>query len=470
MLAFAANPILTLPQLAQFANGDLVVREVPAHPTEREGFLRAGIDGVSIDTRTIGPGQLFVPLTGSHADGHAFLGAAFERGAAAALCARASYPAFAGREPGPLVVVDDPTAALQRIARRFREGWQGLMLGVTGSAGKTTTKDLVAAVLASSAPTLKTEGNLNNHWGVPLTLMRLRPEHRAAVVEMGMNQPGEIAMLAALARPNAAIITNAGVAHLERMGSREAIAREKASLAANLGDQDVVFAGADSPLLLEALAGIRARRVTYGLAPGADVRPERVTPLGEQGTRVEVLGFPPFTLALLGKHQVANALAAVAVAREYRVDAAAAAAAIEAVRPARGRMEVRHARGATLLVDCYNANPDSVRAALETLAALPGISRRIAVLGDMLELGEGAAALHRETAGAIGDAELWTVGTFAADWAAGAARAGASVRRFADLPALGGALREALAPGVAVLVKGSRGAALERALAGIEGL
>lgn len=469
MLAFAAQPILTLPQLAQFANGDLVAREVPAHAGEREAWLRSGIDGVSIDTRTLAPGMLFVPLAGGRADGHDFLAAAFARGAAAALCARAQYPRFAGREPGPLVVVDDTTAGLQRLARRYREGWHGLLIGVTGSAGKTTTKDLVAAVLDSAAPTLATAGNLNNHWGVPLTLLALRPSHRAAVVEMGMNQPGEIALLASLAAPNAAVITNAGSAHLERLGSLEAIAREKASLAAALGPRDVVFAGADSPRLVAALAGVRAKLVTYGLDPGAAVHPARVTALADGGSRIEVAGFPPFTLALIGRHQVANALAAVAVAREFGVDPDRAAAALAAVRPAKGRMEARRAGGALVLVDCYNANPDSVRAALDALAALPGADRRIAVLGDMLELGPEAAALHRATAAHVRDAELWTTGAFAAEWAAGAPR-GVAVRGFPGVEELGAALREALAPGTAVLVKGSRGAALERAFAGIPGL
>jgi len=254
------------------------------------------------------------------------------------------------------------------------------------------------------------------------------------------------------------------------MGSREAIAREKASLARDLGPHGVVFAGADSPMLLDALKEMKARRILYGLAKDADVRPQNLTPLGAEGTRVEVAGFPPFTLALLGRHQVANALAAVAVAREFGVDAARAAAAIEAVKPAKGRMEVRHAQGALVLMDFYNANPDSVRAALETLASLPGIERRIAVLGDMLELGENAPAIHRETAGAIQSAELWTVGAFAADWAAGAKQARVPAKVFENIAALRDALRDTLAPGVAVLVKGSRGAALERALEGIEGL
>src|SRR5262249_27996259 len=180
----------------------------PRDPAAREALLRSGVEGASIDTRTLAPGMLFVPLPGSRADGHAFLDEAFRRGAAAALCARERYPEWSGREPGPLVVVDDPTLALLAIARRYREGWPGLMLCVTGSSGKTTTKDLVAAVLASAAPTLRTEGNLNNQWGVPLTLLRLRPEHRAAVVEIAMSHPREIAGLAQVALPGAAAITH----------------------------------------------------------------------------------------------------------------------------------------------------------------------------------------------------------------------------------------------------------------------
>ncbi len=467
----ASAPALTLPQLAQMTEGDLVVREVPRDPTAREALLRSGIEGARIDSRAIQPGDLFVPLPGSRADGHDFLADAFARGAAAALCARAAYPRFGGAEPGPLVVVDDVTAALQRLARLFRDQWAGLLLGLTGSAGKTTTRELVAVALATAGPTLRTEGNLNNHWGVPLTLLRLRPAHRAAVVEMAMNAAGEIATLAAIARPDAAVITGAGSAHLggPGLGTPEAVAREKAVLAFALPPGGVVFAGADSPRLLEALRPAGRRLVTYGLAPGADLRPRALEPRGEEGTRFEVEGFPPVRLRLVGRHQVANALAALAVAREYRLDPAAVVGALEQVRPLAGRMEVRHARGATLLVDCYNANPDSTRAALETLASWPGAGRRIAVLGDMLELGPGAAALHRETGAAVRNAELWTVGAHAADYAAGARPAGIEARIFPDKPTAAAALRDALAPGVVALVKASRGVALEDVLRGLEG-
>ena len=355
-----------------------------------------------------------------------------------------------------------------RLGRRHRETWRGLMLCITGSAGKTTTKDLVAAALATAQPTLKTEGNLNNHWGVPMTLMRLRPEHRAAVVEIAMNHPGEIALLAALAVPGAALITNAGSAHLEGLGSLEAIAREKASLGFALRAGEPLFAGADSPRLLAALAGVKARLVTYGFAKQAELRPRRVEDLGERGSRLEVAGFPAIHLHLIGAHQVANALGALAVARELKLDPGVVAGAISAYRPARGRMEVRHARGATLLVDTYNANPESTAAALETLDAWPDATRRIAVLGDMLELGEGAAALHRETAARIRRAELWAVGSHAADYATGVTRARVAPRVFEELEGHKRELAAALAPGVVVLLKASRGMRLERALEGLE--
>jgi UDP-N-acetylmuramoyl-tripeptide--D-alanyl-D-alanine ligase len=461
-----APAALTLTRIAQLAGGDLVVREVPAGATAREAFLAAPVEGASLDTRTIAPGMLFVPLPGRHGDGHDFLAEAFRRGAAVALCERGRHAALRGREPGPLVVVEDVTAALGRLAHGHRLGWRGLLLCVTGSAGKTTTRELVAAALSVAGPGLRTEGNLNNHWGVPLTLLRLRPEHRTAVVEIGTNHPGEIAALAALAVPGAGVVTNAGSAHLEGFGTLDAVAREKASLGFALGPGQPLFAGADSPRLLRALAGVKARVISYGLAKSAEVRPARVTDLGPDGSRVEVAGFPPLHLRLVGRHQVANALAALAVARELRLDAATVVAALEQARGTRGRMEVRRLQGATLLVDCYNANPDSTRAALATLAGWPGARRRIAVLGDMLELGPRAAALHRATGARARDCEVWAVGEHARDYAAGARRAGARVRLFDGKPAVAEALRGALGVGVVVLLKASRGAALEEVLPG----
>lgn len=459
----AADPVLfTLEELARLAGGEF--RLPPGRTEEHET-----VAGFSIDTRTLRGGEVFVPLSGSHVDGHEFLADAFAHGAAAALCTRARAASLAGREPGPLVVVEDVTAALQTLAGRHRERWTGLLVGVTGSAGKTTTKDLVALALESDRTTLKTEGNLNNHWGVPLTLLRLTPRHRAAIVEMGANHPGEIALLASLARPDAAIITNVGAAHLEGFGSVEAVAAEKKALASAVPPGSPVFAGADSAPLMRALAGAPQRVIPYGFSSGSAVRPERLEDLGAAGMRIEVAGFPPCRLALVGRHLAQNALAAFAVAREYRLDPLAVVRALERYRPAKGRMEVRQVRGATLLVDCYNANPDSTRAALEVLAGWPGATRRIAVLGDMLELGEQSARLHAGTGAAVRGAELWALGRHAGDYAEGARSAAVPTRQFADIPALAAALGEALGPGVTVLLKASRGVALERVLAGFEG-
>lgn len=470
MSALATRPALTLPQLARMAGGDLVLRALPADPTARESLLKSGVDGVSIDSRAIREGELFVPLRGSRADGHRFLADAFARGAGAALCERSAYPEWEGHEPGPLVVVDDATGALQQLARHWRESWTGLLVGITGSAGKTTTRDLVAAVLATAGPTLATEGNLNNHWGVPLTLLRLRPEQRFAVIEMAMNAAGEIAGLASISRPDAGIITNVGRAHLggAGLGTVETVAREKAALAFALPKGAPLFAGADSPPLRAALEGAACRVVLYGFAADADVRPRRIEARGREGTRFEVEGFPPVRLRIPGRHMVQNALAALAVARELALDPAAAAAAIAMVEPMHGRMEVRASGGATLLLDHYNANPDSMRAALDTLAAWPDAARRIAILGDMLELGPDAAGLHREIGGAVEHAELWVVGTHAGDYAAGARIASVPVRVFPDKASLGAALRQTVGEGVVVLLKASRGAALEDVLAGLE--
>jgi UDP-N-acetylmuramoyl-tripeptide--D-alanyl-D-alanine ligase len=467
----AAPPALTLTHLARLAGGDLVARDVPREPAAREAWLQRAVAGASIDTRSLRPGELFVPLPGTRTDGHAFLAEAFARGAAAALCARDALAAWTGREPGPLVVVEDVTAALQRLGRRVRDQWGGLLIGLTGSAGKTTTKELLGAALATAGPTLKTEGNLNNHWGVPLTLLRLEATHRTAVVEIAMSGAGEIAALAEVARPDAAVITGAGSAHLggPGLGTLAAVAREKASLALALPPGAPVFAAADSPRLGAALRPAGRRVVSYGLAPGADVRATGIEELGAEGSRFRVHGFPPIRLRLVGRHQVANATAALAVAREYRLEPEAVVEALAEVRPMRGRMEPRSWRGGTLLVDCYNSNPDSARAALATLARWPGVRRRIAILGDMLELGSAAARLHRAVGAAVRRAELWVVGSHAADLAAGARRAGIRAQVFPDKPSVAVALRAALGPGTVALLKASRGAALEDVLDGWEG-
>jgi UDP-N-acetylmuramoyl-tripeptide--D-alanyl-D-alanine ligase len=459
-----ASTLGSLEDLTGFAGGELHARVA-----EQARGPRAGITGVSIDTRTLETGDLFVPLPGAQFDGHDFIAEAFRRGAAATLCSRERFEALAPMLSGPAVVVEDVTRALQLLAQRHRQRWTGTLIGITGSSGKTTTKDLVAAAFATRSPTLKTEGNLNNHWGVPLTLLRLRPEHRAAVVEMGTNHPGEIATLARLAAPDAGVITNTGNAHIEYFGSVDAVAREKASLAESLEPHSVLVAGADSPELMRALEGARCRVVTFGFGAGAMLAPRAIEDLGPEGLRFDVDGFPPVRLALAGRHQVLNALVALALVREYGLDRAAVARALAGYRAPHGRMEVRNLGGATVLVDCYNANPESTRAALETLAAWPAAERRIAILGDMLELGARAPEFHRAAGSAVRSAELWAVGRHAADYAAGAREAGAAARLFENKAAVVEALREALEPGTVILLKASRGAALEQVLQSVQG-
>jgi UDP-N-acetylmuramoyl-tripeptide--D-alanyl-D-alanine ligase len=459
MTVATAAPI-ALSTLAEWAGGEL--RLPPGAAGDRD------VRGASIDTRTLEPGELFVPLAGAHTDGHDFIAAAFARGAAASLCARAAMAQFAGHEPGPLVVVDDVTLALQRIAQRHRQQWGGLVIGVTGSAGKTTTKDLVALALATDRGTLATPGNLNNHWGVPLTLLRLGDEHRAAVVEMGMSQPGEIAALAGIARPDAAVITLVGSAHLEAFGTVEAIATEKTALARALPAGAPVFAGADSPPLRAALHGARQRVITYGLAADANVRPRALEPREGGGWRLEVDGFPPCTLALIGRHQAVNALAAYAVAREYRLDPARVVRALESYAPGKGpdgsptrarrdahrrllQLEpgggargARHARVVARCAAAHRAARRHARARAEFGAAARmdgrGRARRRAV---------GAGRARRRAR-------------------AGARKSGATVRQLADVAEARAALEPILAPGVVVLLKASRGVALERVLDGLE--
>jgi UDP-N-acetylmuramoyl-tripeptide--D-alanyl-D-alanine ligase len=339
---------------------------------------------------------------------------------------------------------------------------------VTGSTGKTTTKDLIALALEAAMPTLKTEGNLNNHWGVPLMLLRLSPEHRAAVIEMGSNHPGEIALLARLAQPEGGVITNAGSAHIEYFGSVAGVAQEKAALGFAIPPEGWLVAGAESAELMRALQDVRCRLVTFGFSATADLHPRRLDDRGPAGLALEVEGFPPLRLSLVGRHQALNAMAALAVARELGLDPHTTIAALERTRAASGRMEVRELRGAHLLVDYYNANPESARAALESLAAWPGATRRIAVLGDMLELGEHAARFHREVGSSVRGAELWVVGRYAEDYASGARASEVRVQIFPDRDTLAAGLEKVLKPGVVVLFKASRGAALERVLEALE--
>ena len=412
--------------------------------------------GVSTDTRTLVQGNLFIAMEGPRFDGHRFLGQAAERGAAGALVARPATRL-------PAVQVEDPRRAFGRLAAHWRARFRLPLVAVTGSNGKTTVKEMVAAVLgAGRGPVLATAGNLNNDIGVPLTLSRLDAGHRAAVIEMGANHPGEIAALAAMACPDIGVITNAAPAHLAGFGTLAGVARAKGELLQGLAPGGTAILNADDSQygLWRRMAGDR-RVLSFGFG-AADVRGDWVA--AGTGGRLEVttpVGDLALALQLPGRHNAANALAALAVAVALEIPLAAAAAALAGVRPHPGRLApCRRRDGGLLLDDSYNANPASLAAALDSLAGLPGPTWL--VLGDMAELGPDAPALHAEMgrrAAAAGVQRLYALGPLAAEAAASFGSGGTG---FGDVAALLQALQRDLDPAVNLLVKGSRAARMER--------
>ncbi|HEX9140342.1 MAG TPA: UDP-N-acetylmuramoyl-tripeptide--D-alanyl-D-alanine ligase [Steroidobacteraceae bacterium] len=443
----------TLHEFAAAAGGQLLGADAP--------FINA-----VIDSRTLAAGDLFLALPGTQADGHDFVAAAAAAGAAGAVVSRAQPVTL------PQIQVGDVASALTAAGAHWRASFTGPLIGVAGSNGKTTAKEMLGAVLSQSGACLLTRGNLNNHLGVPLTLLRLQPATRWAVIEMGANRAGDVAALAALARPAIGLITSAGAEHLEGFGSIEGAARAEGELVAALPPDGVAVLNADDPYyeLWRQLTG--ARIVSFGFAAGADVRAEELQLEGDAHGFVSrfvlrsARGGVPVRLALAGRHNVRNALGAAAAALSAGCDLQQVAAGLGAVQAVPGRLQLRPGRsGAWLIDDSYNANPSSLRAALEVLSELPG--RRWLVLGDMAELGDFAAASHREAgelARASGVERLFTHGPLAA-LAAGTFGAGAEA--FGDADSLARALSAALQSDVRLLIKGSRVNRLERVVAAV---
>jgi UDP-N-acetylmuramoyl-tripeptide--D-alanyl-D-alanine ligase len=426
--------------------------------------------GVSTDTRADLAGRLFVALIGERHDAHAFLAQALAGGATGLLVSRPeAVPAGA---KAALLAVPDTTRALGALAAGHRAGFTGPVVAITGSNGKTTTKEMCAAILAGLGSCLKTRGNLNNAIGLPLTLLERDAAHRTLVVEIGMNHRGEIAPLAAIARATVAVITNVGTAHIEHLGSREVIALEKGDLVAALSPTGCAVLNADDPRALAQGERSAARIVRFGVAPHADVRAEHITPLGERGFAFELwMGAEhcPVQVAGLADSTVPNALAAAAAAGAAGATLAQVADGLARYRPPGGRMErVSLPRNIILINDTYNANPQSMQVALESLAKLKGSSRAIAVLGDMGELGEAALEAHRATGtlvATLGLDHLFALGRFARPLAEAAVKAGMASERVHV-----GETHEQIASGVGellrgndwVLVKGSRSMKMER--------
>jgi UDP-N-acetylmuramoyl-tripeptide--D-alanyl-D-alanine ligase len=425
--------------------------------------------GVATDTRADVAGRLFVALVGANHDAHAFLAQALAAGAAGVLVERADA---APEGSHAVIVVPDTTLALGALAAGHRSGFTGPLVAITGSNGKTTTKEMCAAILSVAGPCLKNRGNLNNDIGLPLTLLERDAAHRAVVVEIGMNHRGEIAPLAAIAKPTVGVITNAGTAHIEHLGSRDAIAHEKGELVAALSPDATAVLNADDPRVLAQRARTRARCVSFGFAPDADVRAERVTALGERGFAFDLLADGARTalqVAGLGDSTVPNALAAAAAALAAGGSLGEVAEGLARYQPIGGRMErVALPRNIILINDTYNANPQSMRVALESLAKLKGRSRGIAVLGDMGELGDAALEAHRATGTLVAELgldHLFALGHFAEKLAEAAVEAGMAAERVhvgGSHEQVADAVRDLLQGNDWVLVKGSRSMKMER--------
>jgi len=417
---------------------------------------------VVTDTRAVQPGDLFVALKGDRFDAHDFVAEAAAKGAVGALV---SHPVGAAIAQ---LVVADTLLGLQQLAQSWRADFDLPLIGITGSNGKTTTKQLLAAVFAARGPVLATEGNLNNHIGVPLTLLKLRAEHRTAVVEMGASSAGEIALLASLARPGVGVVTQAGDAHLEGFGSREGVAHAKGELFEALQNGIAIINADDAYAgLWEKLAGDN-RIVSFGFAAQAAVRAEDLISTAE-GNRFTLLvpdGRATVHLPLPGRHNIANALAAAAAGHALGLGVSVIAEGLQNVERPKGRVVIHTTPGgARLIDDSYNANPTSLAAAMALLAKEPG--HRVLVLGDMAELGPTAAELHARAgieAKALGLNALLTLGPLSAN---AATAFGIGGRAFNTLDELIETLRAQLKGATTVLVKGSRSARMERVVAAL---
>ncbi len=449
------NPV-SLSQIAQWAGGSL-----------SSGDGNIVVDKVSTDSRTIKPGELFVALRGDNFDGHNFIEATAKAGAGGAII-DSNWNGNVS-ENFALIRVKDTLDAYQQLAANYRKSLKLDVIAITGSNGKTSTKDFAAAVLARRFRVTKTQGNFNNHVGLPRTILEATAQDEVAVWEIGMNHPGEIAALARIAAPHVGIITNIGVAHIEFMGSREKIADEKGALAEGIGAKGTVILNADDPFTPRIAARTHGKVILAGTT-GGTIRASEINQTGS-GTDFTILEGAHRCrgqLPVPGLHMVQNALLAIAAGRVFGLSLEECAAGLVAAPLTKARLQVKEIHGVQFLDDSYNANPDSMKAALRTLVELDADGRRIAVLGEMRELGDKSDSGHRdvgETAAALKVDHLIAIGNVAATIAEAAKQAGlensyvvASTSEAAEL------LAELAAPGDLVLIKGSRLARTEQVI------
>lgn len=422
--------------------------------------------GYSIDSRSLHAGDLFFALQGDRFDGHDYVNAALEKGAVAAVVdGKRELEA----DPHRLLRVEDTLKALQSLGAAARRLWGKPLLAVTGSAGKTTTKELLAHLLATRFRVMKSSGNLNNHIGMPLQLLKLEAEHDIAVVEMGMNHSGEIRALGKLAQQDLAVVTGVAPVHLEFFNSIADIARAKYEIVETLPSHGTAVLNADDEYVCQFGRNFKGKVITFGIKRAADVSARNIRSLGVEGSTFDlVVGSvrEPAKLSLVGEHNVMNALAACAAAIERGVLPSHAAAALATVAPTDKRGQITELRGATIINDCYNSNPRALDAMVDTLAGMKA-ERHILIAGEMMELGQTAEALHRESGRHAAEKKIDVViGVRGMAKALAEAACGAGTQaRFVDTPEEAGEwLAREMRPGDAILLKASRSVRLERAL------
>jgi UDP-N-acetylmuramoyl-tripeptide--D-alanyl-D-alanine ligase len=426
--------------------------------------------GYSIDSRTLTAGDLFIAIAGERFDGHEYVQTALEKGAVGAIVAAGKDVAG---DPLRLLQVEDTVKALQLLGAAARRLWGKPLLAVTGSAGKTTTKEILAHILATRFRVMKSSGNLNNHIGLPLQLLKLEAEHDLAVVEMGMNHAGEIRALGALAHHDLAVVTTVAPVHLEFFGSLKEIARAKYEIIETLHSGGVAVLNADDEYVCQFGRDFKGKVVTFGTKRAADVSAHNIKLNGAEGSTFDlVVGSVEerVTFPLVGEHNIYNALAAAAAAMERGLTPSQAAVALSSIAPPDKRGQVLQIGGATIINDCYNSNPRALAAMIDTLASMKA-QRRILVVGEMLELGPTAEALHRESGKHAAEKKIdLVIGVRGMARAVAEAACGAGTQaQFVETPEQAGEwLAHNLRPGDAVLLKASRGVKLERALEGLE--
>lgn len=445
------------------------------------------VDGYSIDSRTVRPGELFFAIRGENRDGHDYVLSALGTGAMAAVVDESVLDRFAPAFRARLMAVPDTTVALQSLAHAVRRRWGQKVVAITGSAGKTSTKEMIARVLGTRFRTLKTEGNLNNQYGLPLSLLRLTPAHELAVLEMGMNHRGEIARLAALAEPQVGVFTNVGSVHLGFFSSLDDIAAAKHELVEGLPENGVIVVNRDDPRVARFGDGFAGRVVRYGLAPdaaapsGPSVTVQEVRLLGEEGSEFRAVARDEHgreeearvRLGLLARHNIYNAAAALATGMIFGIALKTGAEALNQMPPPAGRGQILHSAGATIIDDSYNSNPPALAGMINLLASMQA-SRRILVAGEMRELGPTSPDLHRQIGELIAQRRIDVIfavqgdARFVLEGARAAGFEGVG-EFFDDAEACGRKLAAFLNPGDVVLVKASRGVHLERALVPIIG-